>query len=63
MPAAAPAAHSTIGLCIGTYGTKTLKTDEALRLIAETGYDGVEVALMPGWPTEPARIAGRSVLR
>ncbi len=44
---------TTIGLGMGTYGMKTMSTNAALRAIAETGYDGVELALMPGYATEP----------
>jgi len=48
------AAGHTIGLNNGTYGAKTMKTSDALHAMAEIGYDGVELALMPGWPTDPA---------
>jgi inosose dehydratase len=63
--AAASPAKSTIGFGIGTYGAKTMKTADALRLIADTGYDGVEPALMPGWPTDPRQLSekGRRELR
>lgn len=55
----------TVGLAIGTYGMKSLSTVDALRLIRETGYDGLQLALMPGWPAEPAKLTaeGRQELR
>jgi sugar phosphate isomerase/epimerase len=46
-----------IGFCIGTYGMKDLPIDVALRLIARIGYDGVELALMPEWPCDPAKMS------
>jgi sugar phosphate isomerase/epimerase len=59
------ASNRTIGLAFGTYGMKTLTTEDALRTIAEIGYDGVEPALMPGWPTDPAQMSAeqRKTLR
>ena len=32
---------------------KTVPLEEALKVCAETGYGNVELALNPGWPTEP----------
>jgi inosose dehydratase len=46
-----------IGFCVGTYGMKDLPIDEAVRLIARTGYDGVELSLMPEWQCDPAKMS------
>ncbi len=55
--AAVGKSQPTVGLAIGTYGLKDLTTPDALRLIKETGYDGVQLALMPGYPTDPAKLS------
>lgn len=54
------AATRSVGLSFGTYGLWMLSSDDALELVGRTGYDGVEIALMPGWPTEP-RLLSTSV--
>src|SRR6266851_4923545 len=62
---AAGAAAPVIGFATGTYGMKTMNPEDALRTLAETGYDGVELCLIAGWPTDPARMtaADRRALR
>jgi sugar phosphate isomerase/epimerase len=55
--AAAGKPQPTVGLSIGTYGLKDLTTPDALRLIKETGYDGVQLSVMAGWPTDPAKLS------
>jgi sugar phosphate isomerase/epimerase len=59
LPAAALAAAPgpVVGFAGGTYGMKSMKTDEALRSLAEIGYDGVELCLIAGWPADPARLS------
>jgi len=52
--ALASAGSRTIGLNAGTYSMKSLPAKDALQNLADIGYDGVEIALMPGWPTDPA---------
>lgn len=54
-----------IGFATGTYGMKALPTEQALRTIAEIGYDGVEPCLIAGWPLDSAKLsaAERRALR
>ena len=46
-----------VGLSFGTYALWMLRWEDSLELIARTGYDGVEIALMPEWPTTPKRLS------
>jgi hypothetical protein len=48
---------ATIGFGFGTYGMQSMKTPDALRALADIGYNGVELALMPGWPAEPGLLS------
>lgn len=47
------------------YGMKSLPIGEAIKTSASIGYDGVELALMPGYASEPKRLsaAARKDLR
>lgn len=47
------AEKATCGLGIGTYGMQALKLDESIRLVADTGFDCVEIVVMKGTPGEP----------
>ncbi len=40
----------------GTYGMKTLKVEEAIKIVADTGYDGIEIAARADWDSAPARM-------
>jgi sugar phosphate isomerase/epimerase len=62
---AALAPKPKIRLSFSTYATPTLDPDQALALIHNTGYDGAELCLMPGWPTHPGKLdtAARRRLR
>ena len=40
-------------LGFGTYGTRGLSTEEAIRLIAESGYDAIELTVNAGWDASP----------
>ena len=55
----------TIPLGFSLYGMKTLPLADAIRACARIGYDGVELALIPGYPCEPKLLGvdGRKELR
>ena len=59
---AALPAEPTVGLSFGSYALWMLTWEDSLELIARTGYDGVELALMPDWPTEPKLLSARDRL-
>jgi sugar phosphate isomerase/epimerase len=46
-----------VGFATGMYGMKSVPTREALSTLAGIGYDGVELCLIPGWPTDPAKLS------
>ena len=48
---------SAVRLSVGTYGMQGIAVDRALGSIRELGYDGAELCLMPGWPSEPGKLA------
>jgi sugar phosphate isomerase/epimerase len=65
LAASAAAAPRPVGLAAGTYGMRALQIGAALDLAADIGYDGVQICLIPGWPTDPAKLSreGRAEIR
>ncbi|MBL9159022.1 MAG: sugar phosphate isomerase/epimerase [Verrucomicrobiales bacterium] len=45
------------GLAIGTYGLQSMKLEEAIDLVAKTGYNAIEISSMPGTTGAPSILA------
>jgi sugar phosphate isomerase/epimerase len=49
-----PRAGMTLGF--STYGMKSLKTERAIEVISEIGFDAVEITVWPDWDASPVRM-------
>jgi len=58
LPAARSAEADQTPLTLGfsLYGMKALKTEDAIKAVAEIGYDSAELCLMPDWDAAPGRL-------
>ncbi|MFP6767960.1 MAG: sugar phosphate isomerase/epimerase family protein [Planctomycetaceae bacterium] len=56
-----PAAPTRDGMTFGfsTYGAKALKTEAAINLLADIGFDSVELTIWPQWDANPAAMSSR----
>jgi len=54
-----PESTQSMSLGFSLYGMKNLKTEEAIRTLAEIGFDSVELCLIPGWDAAPNRMEPR----
>jgi sugar phosphate isomerase/epimerase len=46
-------AQVSCSLSIGTYGLQMLPLETVIEAVSKTGYDGIEIAAMPGYPGDP----------
>ena len=44
-------------LGFGTYGSRGMKTEAGIKLLAEIGYDAVELTATEGWDAEPQKMS------
>lgn len=51
---AAPAPTLTFGFSL--YGMRSLSLSEAIRACSKNGYEAIELAAMPDWPGDPAKL-------
>lgn len=49
-------ADDGVTFSFGTYGMKSLSTEDAIRTVADIGYDGIEIAARADWDAAPARM-------
>lgn len=48
-----------MSLGFSLYGMKDLSTEEAIGVVADIGFDSIELCLLPGWDAEPSRLDSR----
>lgn len=53
--AASPRKSMMLGF--STYGMKTLATEQAIDVIADTDYDSIEITVWPGWDAAPGNMS------
>jgi sugar phosphate isomerase/epimerase len=55
--AVSPPKREGITLSIGNYGMQSEQVEDAIRLIADLGFDGIELSVMPEWDSAPAKLS------
>ena len=51
------ASREGVTFSFGTYGMKSMSTEDAIRTVAQIGYDGIEIAARSDWDAAPARMS------